>query len=342
MPGTRKRKLSSLGEFGWLQKLLPRLYWPGSLDSQLCIGPGDDAGVIRTSAGRVLVATTDAMVEGVHFERRWFSWELLGEKVLAVNLSDLAAMGDVKPVAALITAAFPGDTPVESVDKFYKGLESCAQRWKIGLLGGDTVGSKKGWFLSVTVLGEARSQDLIRRNGAKPGDFIATTGPLGLAAAGLEVLQSGKPQGAWTRPLVQAFCQPQPRFAAGSILGRRRLATSLMDSSDGLEASIRILASASRVGAEVHLWDLPLSPALTRWASLKKKAAWNYALRGGEDYELIFTVRPKDWERVKRLIPNAVRIGRIMPEDYGCRAKAQDQAFFLKGYGFSHFSSGKN
>src|SRR4051794_15968891 len=102
------KRLSALGEFGWLKSLLPRLYWPSSLNSQLCIGPGDDAGVLKLSSGRVLVATTDAMVEGIHFERKWFSWQDLGEKILAVNLSDLAAMGEVKPLAALVTAAFPG------------------------------------------------------------------------------------------------------------------------------------------------------------------------------------------------------------------------------------------
>ena len=147
------QKLSSLGEFGWLKRLLPRLYWPASRNSQLCIGPGDDAGVLRISPHKVLVATTDAMVEGIHFERKWFAWENVGEKILAVNLSDLAAMGDVKPIAALVTAAFPGDTPVEYVDKFYRGMESCAQRWRTGLLGGDTVGSKRDWFVSVTVIG---------------------------------------------------------------------------------------------------------------------------------------------------------------------------------------------
>ena len=143
MPRKKVRKLSNLGEFGWLKKLLPRLYWPASLNSQLCIGAGDDAGVLRITSGHVMVATTDAMVEGIHFERKWFPWQRLGEKILAVNLSDLAAMGAVKPLAALITAAFPGDTPVDYVDKFYKGLEGCAQRWKTGLLGGDTVGSRR-------------------------------------------------------------------------------------------------------------------------------------------------------------------------------------------------------
>ena len=334
---SKKQKLSSLGEFGWLKKLLPKLYWPGSLNPQLCIGPGDDAGALRLSPGRVLVATTDAMVEGIHFERKWFSWQHLGEKVLAVNLSDLAAMGDVKPLAALITAAFPGDTSVDSVDKFYKGLESCAQRWKTGLLGGDTVGSKRDWFISVTVFGEAKPANLLKRSGAKPGDFLVTTGPLGLAGAGLEALHSRKSSLPWAAPLVRAFSQPQPRFSAGTILGRYHLATSLMDSSDGLEASVRILSEASEVGVEVHLPSLPVPDALSRWAKLRRRHAWSYALGGGEDYELIFTVRPSLWDQVKRRIPEAVRIGLILPRGKGCWAVSPQGRSPLKGYGFSHF-----
>src|SRR5262249_1704890 len=149
-------------------------------------------------------------------ERRWFPWESLGEKILAVNLSDLAAMGRVKPLAALVSAAFPGDTPVDYVDKFYKGLESCAQRWKTGLLGGDTVGSKAGWFVSLTILGEARASELLTRRRARAGDLLVTTGWPGQAAAGLEVLQTQKSSWKWTEPLVRAFCAPQPRLAEGA------------------------------------------------------------------------------------------------------------------------------
>jgi len=336
----KTKNLSSLGEFGWLKSLLPRLYWPSSLKSQLCIGPGDDAGVLRITPGRALVATTDAMVEGIHYERNWFSWESLGEKVLAVNLSDLAAMGDVKPLAALITAAFPGDTSVDYVDKFYKGLESCAKRWKIGLLGGDTVGSKRDWFVSVTVFGEARPRGLIKRSGAKPGDYLVTTGPLGLAGVGREALQSGKGKIRWTNSLVRAFSSPQPRIAAGQILGRYRLATSLIDSSDGLEASVRLLSEASGAGAEIHLSELPVPGALRRWAREHGRHPWSYALTGGEDYELIFTVRPALWPEVRRRIPGVARIGEMVSRSKGCSAVTPSGVRRpLKGYGFAHFAA---
>lgn len=331
------RAISSLGEFDWLKKLLPRLYWPSSY-SQLCIGPGDDAGVLRINPHRVLVATTDAMVEGIHFESKWFSWEDLGEKVLAVNLSDLAAMGEVKSLAALVTVAFPGDTPVNSVDKFYQGLDKCAKRWKTGFLGGDTVGSPKGWFVSVTLLGEANLDHLISRKGAKEGDYLAITGPLGHAAAGLEVLQKRKTDWGWTKPLVKAFCHPQPRLRIGGILGRQRLASSLIDSSDGLEASVRLLAEASGLGARIDLAEIPVSPALQRWSQYAQRSPEDYVLSGGEDYELVFTVSPTRWSQLQRQLPQVIRIGQMRPRLEGCWAIHNQREIPLKGYGFRHFN----
>lgn len=335
--GKNNRTLERLGEFGWLHKLLPRLHWPKSIYPQLCIGPGDDAGVVRLTPGKVLVATTDAMVEGIHFERQWFPWKALGEKVLTVNLSDLAAMGAVKPLAALITAAIPEDTPVHIVDKFYQGLDNCAKRWKTGVLGGDTVGSKSGWFVSVTVFGEANPRYLVRRKGARVGDLIVTTGPLGLAAGGLEVLQKGKRGWTWTKPLVSAFCSPQPRFREGEILGRHRWATSLIDSSDGLEASVRLLSENSSLGARIDLDAFPIHPVLERWAAAQKRPAWEYILRGGEDYELVFTVNPGHWPHIQRRFRRAIIVGQMLPSSAGCVAVQGRCQFPLKSYGFTHF-----
>ena len=330
-------RLASLGEFGWLKKLLPRLYWPSKLYPQLCIGPGDDAGVLRITPGRVLVTSTDAMVEGIHFERKWFSWEALGAKILAVNLSDLAAMGKVKPLAALVTVAFPGDTPVDSVDKFYKGLESCAQRWKTGLLGGDTVGSKKGWFVSVTVFGEADPKQLLKRRGARAGDLLVVSGPLGLAGAGLEFLQSGRPQTAWAAPLLKAFNAPEPRFNEAGLLAEQRWATSLMDCSDGLEASARLLAEASELGVEIDFDALPIAPALARWARLRRKDAGEYALGAGEDYALVFTVPSAKWPVLRRRLPRARVVGRMTPRGSGGWVVLPSGRRPIAGYGFAHF-----
>ncbi len=332
------KRIENIGEFGWLKKVIPKLYWPSSLNPQLCIGAGDDAGVMRLTQGKVLVASTDAMVEGTHFERRWFSMEDLGYKILAVNLSDLAAMGRVKPLAALVTAGFPGGTSVRSLDQFYKGLESCAQRWKTGLLGGDTVGSKKGWFVSVTVWGEASSRDLIKRSGARAGDVLAVSGPLGSAAAGLEVLQRSKRSWKWTSRLVKAFSRPEPRFELSTLLSLRRWATSLMDCSDGLEASVNLLAEASGLGAEVIMDSLPTLAELGRWAKYSKRAPVDYALKGGEDYQLVFTVPERSWQAAKKALPGMSRVGRMLPKGRGVWGISGTQKARLTESGFAHFA----
>ncbi len=344
MPDSPERKsvastprMAELGEFGWLRKLIPRLYWPSTSYPQLVVGPGDDAAVLRITRGKVLVTTTDAMVEGTHFDPAWFPFEDLGMKILAVNLSDLAAMGNVRPVGALITAGFPGDCAVESVDKFYRGLEQCAKKWRTGFLGGDTVGSPKGWLVSATLLGEADERHLIRRSGAQPGDILFASGPLGLAGAGLEVLQMGKRAWPWSRPLVQAFSRPQPRMRIGSMLGKNQWATSLLDSSDGLEASARLLGESSGVGIEIDLDRLRIHPALERWAQFRKRDPKSYALRGGEDYELIGTLPPRLWTRAHGSIPSLRAIGHVLNKGEKCWARVGDQRLPLETYGFAHF-----
>jgi thiamine-monophosphate kinase len=331
-----KRRISQLGEFGFLKKLLPRLYWPSSLNSELWIGPGDDAGALRISPGKVLVATTDTLVEGVHFERRWSSPRDLGEKLLAVNLSDLAAMGEVTPLAALLTVALPGDTPVDTVDNFYKGLRSCAQRWKIGFLGGDTVGSKRDWVLSATVLGEANPRHLIQRSGARKGDILGLIGSVGLATAGLEVLQQGKPP-RWTRPLVDAFSRPVPQLLASARLARQGWVTSMIDASDGLEASARLLADASMLGVEIDLDQIPVPAELHQWAAGSKKSWKEYVLRGGEDYALVFTVPARLWPVVQRSLKGVRKIGRMLARKEGRWARLGEKKFSLTSYGYTHF-----
>jgi thiamine-monophosphate kinase len=247
-------------------------------------------------------------------------------------------MGRVKPIAALVTAAFPGDTPVDSVDKFYKGLETCAQRWKTGFLGGDTLGSRDRWFVSVTVFGEADRRHLVRRTGAQPGDLLIASGPLGLAAAGLEISQKGKHHHAWAAPLVEAFQRPQPRFGDSGLLAERRWATSMMDCSDGLEASARLLALASGVCVALDLTHVSVPAALRRWTKATGRAPWEYVLKGGEDYELLFTASPRHWKAIQRAMPRAWQVGRI---ESGEGAKALTPAGWktLTDYGFSHFAT---
>jgi len=246
-------------------------------------------------------------------------------------------MGNVRPLAVLVTVGIPGDCAVDSVDKFYKGMEAAAKRWKVGFLGGDTVGSRRDWFVSVAALGEARPDELISRSGARPGDILAMSGPLGMAAAGLEVLQRGKRGWRWTAPLVQAFSAPEPRLALGAFLGEHRYATSLMDCSDGLEASALLLAESSAVGMEIDLETLPIPPALARWSKYRGRDPMRYALSGGEDYELVFTVPHQRWPAVSREFPRVRAIGRVLPASRGRWAMQGRRRFTLRSYGFAHF-----
>jgi thiamine-monophosphate kinase len=329
------RKLSQIGEFGYLKRLLPRLYWPASLRKQLVIGPGDDAGVVSWKGDTVLVATTDTLVEGTHFERRWQSPEDLGYKAMAVNLSDLAAMGAVIPIGALITAGLPGDTSVNYVDKLYKGLENCAKMWKTGFLGGDTIRSRQ-LLVSVTLFGAARPNELIRRGGAHPGDIIMATGSFGNARAGMEILRKGLHKERWETPLFKAFQRPNPKLSQGMLLGRKRWATSMIDSSDGLKASVRLIAKASGTGARIDLDRVPVSRALARWAAKSRFSIWEYVLNGGEEYELVFTVPKRLVGLVQKNIGAAV-IGEILPKAEGCWAVLGGKKIPLKDYGYRHF-----
>ena len=256
---------------------------------------------------------------------------------MAVNLSDLAAMGAVQPVAALVTVALPGDTSVDFVDKFYRGLKRTAERHKVGFLGGDTVGSSRDIVLSATLLGEADRAQLIKRSGARKGDLIAVCGPLGLAAAGLEILQQGKAKTAWMNPLLSAFLRPQPQFSAASVLAAQHWATSLIDASDGLAASVRLLGENSKLGVEVDLESLPVAPALKRWAAQQDRDPAEYVLHGGEDYALVFTVQDIHWPEVKRTIPEARTIGRMVAAQQGYWAIGARRKIQLKGYGYAHF-----
>jgi thiamine-monophosphate kinase len=334
---SRSPRLTELGEFGFLKKLLPRLYWPTPLKSRVLIGAGDDAGVIQIKPGRALVATTDTLVEGIHFERRWQSAHDLGWKLLAINLSDLAAMGAVTPLGALLTVSLPGDTPVDTVDNLYTGLQDCAKRWKIGFLGGDTVGSKGRWMVSATVFGEAKPSGVLTRSGARPGDRVGIIGSLGLARAGLEVLQNRSRPASWTRGLTAALRCPEPLMRAGRVLAEKKLANCLMDVSDGLEASAKLVAEASGVGMDLNLEGYHPSPALARWARQRRKSAAEYILRGGEDYALLFTAAPAKWSAIERQLPGVASIGQVGPAASGCFARYQGRRIPLKQYGYAHF-----
>ena len=344
--------LARVGEWRLLEKLVPRL--PGAKDPRFLVGPGDDAAVFRARPGTAAwVVTTDMLVEGVHFDLRWTSPEDLGWKSLAVNLSDLAAMGGARPALAVIAAGLPASTPVAFVERFYRGLGLLARRYGLAVAGGDTVRSDK-MVISPAVLGEwPRGRRILRRSGARAGDVLMATGTLGDAAAGLKILQSrgtgilpalsaagktvhGQDARATEaeRFLARRLLRPLPRLDLAAKIAAVPGVTAMMDSSDGLRRSARILSRASGAGIRIESDLLPLSPSLRVWAG---KKASGFALFGGEDYELVLTARPRaaraleerGWARPIGHV-TAGREVKVVPDIPGRSA----------AYGFEHFDQG--
>lgn len=270
-----------------LAALLPKLAQPSA---RVALGPGDDAALLRIG-GETWAATTDMLVENVHFRRRWSPGRDLGHKTLAVNLSDLAAMGDVEPGFCLVSAGLTPGTPVSWVKEFYAGFRALARRAGVAIVGGDTVRADKLTF-SVAILGRLQGEPF-RRDGARAGDRILVTGTLGDAAAGLRILERGAPRGAAQTFLVRRFRRPSPRAVWARRLARSGVRAGL-DISDGFWRSLRLMCGASGMGARVAAERLPVSPALRKWS----RRPVDLALSGGEDYELMLAASPSAAKRL--------------------------------------------
>ena len=310
-------KVGELGEFGLVELIAKTIAVSRDAKAKswqnLIAGIGDDAAAWR-SRNTVQLATVDALVENVHFSFDYTSWNDLGWKALAVNLSDIAAMGGV-PEYALVSLALPPETEVDDVLDFYRGMLELAGRYGVAIIGGDT--DSTPWIsVTVTVLGTAEDKDrLLVRAAAKPGDLIAVTGYPGTAAAGYAML-SKKLQLDDESSLIlkQAFLRPSPRITEGQLLLKNGIKTAI-DISDGLIVDLRHICRASRVGARVAVAKVPLSQAVSKNFGAK---APEMALSGGEDYELLFTGRPAVIEKVRRLAGCPVTvIGEIIAENTG-------------------------
>ena len=339
-----RMKLNQLGEFGLLRRIRRRVpAWPTTIP----IGIGDDAAVVRVAPHRDLIVTTDMFVESVDFDPAYGSFRQLGYKALAANLSDVAAMGG-RPMAFLVGLAVPGRTSVRAVDEIYHGMLSLARRHRVALIGGDTSASPQGMLIAVTVLGEVEPGRAVTRSGARTGDRIYVTGTLGDARAGLEILKRQKRKKRLQPPagesyLIRRHFFPAPRVAFGRLLGRRGWATAMIDLSDGLASDLRHLCEAGRVGARLESDRLPVSAALAAYARRLGRSAPDYALRGGEDFELLFAVREKNAAAVeaaaKRMALSVTPIGAIVPSRRGITVigkGGREVPLTMKGY--EHFT----
>jgi thiamine-monophosphate kinase len=306
------------------------------------LGIGDDAALLAVPEGQELAVAIDTLVEGVHFPRDTVPADL-GWKSLAVNLSDLAAMG-ATPAWALLALTLPREAAADArrqfVDAFADGFAQLAQSHRLALVGGDTTGGPL--TISVAVHGFVPPGKALRRAGARVGDAVMVTGTLGDAAAGLHLLLHGGPgdrDGAHGAALVERLHRPTPRIAAGLALRDR--ASACLDVSDGLLADLGHLCEASGVGAEIESVLLPRSSALL--TLFDETAARDFALSGGDDYELCFTVpasRAADVQAdLARLGCGATRIGRIV-EGEGVRVRGEDGGWLEPlRQGWDHFAA---
>jgi thiamine-monophosphate kinase len=283
-----------IGEFGLIAALADALPPEVTAGPGLELGIGDDCAVWNPSPGERIVVTTDSLVEGIHFRLEWTDWERLGHKTLAVNLSDLASMGS-RPRLAVVTLALRGNERVDDLRALYRGLGALASRTGTLIAGGDIVRSPDALAFHVTAIGESRGGRVIPRSGARPGDIVAVSGTIGASAAGLALLaEPGAPasSAATAGLLREAHLRPEPRIALGEVLLERG-ASAAMDLSDGLFGDLPKILSASGASARIEAARLPVAAAVRalfpgRWLEM--------AARGGEDYELLFTVPPGRWE----------------------------------------------
>ncbi|MEW5804582.1 MAG: thiamine-phosphate kinase [bacterium] len=362
---------------------------------QVVAGIGDDCAVLRGARGKYLLVTTDMLIEDVHFSRDYSSLREIGQKAMIVNLSDIAAMGG-EPKYAFISVALPASFYLEEFDELWHGLAAVAREYSVLILGGDTNASfpqveERGLVINITLIGEVCPQGLITRHGARPGDLILLTGQIGDSAAGLDLLQAIEhPSFQEDSPSLQASYYlldsqyqkalqrhrvPVVRLAESRIISQHRLATAMIDVSDGVAGDLRHLCrhvhqgcheqqalygpsgrQGSRVsqkcgpgeaGALLWLERLPISGAVIEIAKVLQKPVLSYALFGGEDYELLFTSPPDLAEKARQMIEQATGtrvsiIGEITEKIKGVRLiDAQGQAIPVPESGFDHFRKAK-
>ena len=348
-------KLSNIGEFGLIHAI-QKLSFQRSPDTM--IGIGDDAAVLKIAPATLLLTTTDMLIEGVHFDLSYTDYYSLGWKSAAANLSDIAAMGGV-PRFCLTSLAIPAHIPVEAVKDYYKGFTALMRRHKTILVGGDTCSSKDGLVISVTVLGEAKKRMVVPRTGAKQGDRIFVTGTLGDSGAGLELLRSGVgSEGSGVRSkertsmirnpkstiakLIGKHLRPTPRVEWGNRLALSRCATSMIDVSDGLSSDLLHLCEESGVGAVLLSDAIPLSSSLLKSTDHLNKPPLHYALSGGEDYELLFTVPVARMKILQTLHIPVTEIGMISKGNAMFLVDTAGRKTALQPTGYNHFKRNKN
>ena len=338
-------KRSTKSEFDFIDALRQRA---GASGHSLVAGIGDDAAVVRSTAGKETVITADLLVEDIDFRRTTTPPYLLGHKALAVSLSDIAAMG-ARPLWSMVSIGVPEDIwETDFVERLYDGLLDLANRYGVQLIGGDTSRTNERVVIDSIVSGECAAGMAVMRSDASAGDQIFVTGSLGAAAAGLRLIERGAhlaeqnlgdDDSQKLDHILLRQLRPEPRVGWGIVLGEERLATSMIDLSDGLSSDLNRLCTASNVGALIDSALLPVDDRVTELCGRRALDPLQLALHGGEDFELLFTVKPADVARLPRRVDGTEikRIGEITDARDGVRVSEGTRVWELKPGGWVHF-----
>ena len=314
--------ISQLGEFGLIKHLTERFSLRNST-SELSVG--DDAAVINPE-GKKVVVTTDVLAEGVHFNLGYVPLKHLGYKAVVVNLSDIAAM-NATPTQILVSIAVSNRFPVEALDEIYEGIALACEKYGVDLVGGDTTSSNAGLVMSITAIGLENSEKIVKRSGVKPNDLLVVTGDLGGAYLGLQILErehavylanpNMQPEMEGYDYILERQLKPEARTDVKKILEELDvLPTAMMDVSDGLASEILHLSDQSKVGFRLYEEKIPMDSLTISTADEFNVNPVMAALSGGEDYEILFTIAPEDFEKIKNH-PDFTVIGHAVDLDQG-------------------------
>lgn len=345
MSGDKRTELEKLGEFGLIHELTKNFK---NARKSTIYGVGDDAAVIEKDKDNAMLVSTDTLVEGIHFNLMYTPLKHLGYKAVVVNLSDIYAMNGIAEQIT-VTIAVSNRFPKEALDELYEGIQKACDFYEVDLVGGDTTSSTSGLFISITAIGTARKEDVVYRNGGKPNELIVVTGDLGAAYMGIQILEREK-------EVFKANPEIQPDLDGHDYILERQLKpearkdiieflkkldvrpTSMIDISDGLASELFHLCTQSKVGAHIFDEKLPIDPSVSTTAIDFDISPTTVALNGGEDYELLFSIEQKDFDKIKGN-PHMTVIGHFTDEDSGLYLiDKQGSAIQLSAQGWKHFS----
>lgn len=348
MSGDKRTELEKIGEFGLIHELTKNFK---NARKSTIYGVGDDAAVIEKDKDNAMLVSTDTLMEGIHFNLMYTPLKHLGYKAVVVNLSDIYAMNGIAEQIT-VSIAVSNRFPKEALDELYEGIQKACDFYEVDLVGGDTTSSTSGLFISITAIGTARKEDVVYRNGGKPNELIVVTGDLGAAYMGLQILEREK-------EVFKANPEIQPDLDGHDYILERQLKpearkdiieflkkldvrpTSMIDISDGLASELFHLCTQSKVGAHIFDEKLPIDPSVSTTSIDFDISPTTVALNGGEDYELLFSIEQKDFDKIKGN-PHMTVIGHFTDEDSGLYLiDKQGSAIQLSAQGWKHFSKHK-